>query len=625
MPEIQEVPKWDPAKVTVDDYKTSRPYEYLFALRHDPFLHQVRLEEMAEQARQVGVRNFKKLYSEFSRTAKKSGDTRVNIGNVTEFNNQPHEWYSGRWVANESGIVCGTDLAILEACTHPIMPVQRLINIDTDTVKVKIWYRPGRYEQYVIVDRSVLASPQSIIKLADRGIAVNSENAKALIKYLSDIESLNYAAIPEKRSVARLGWIPKYGFSPYVDGLEFDGETQYKTAFEAVTQHGDFLVWKKLVYDIFQTSITARVLVAASFASVLVEICGCLPFFVHLWSSDSGTGKTVALMVAASVWANPVIGAYIQTFNSTVVGREKMAAFCNSIPLCIDELQLGKDSRGKQQFDVYALAEGVGRTRGTKTGGVEKTATWRNCILTTGETPITSIGAGAGAFNRVIDVECKAGEDVVKGGQKIVATIKKHYGHAGKFFIEKLSGNDELVRNCFQANYLSLMYENDTTEKQAMAAALILTADQLIYEWIFIEEDWVHEKIQAGGGGLLPLNSDDMKQFLLTKAQVDVNSRAYEFLCDWVAANRNRFEDDSQGETYGKIVADTAYIIPTIFRKALDAEGYSYEGFLSWAKTTNRIRKGDGKNWTIKQRMGKSSIRCIGLVLPETESFLDEI
>ena len=624
MPEITEVPKWDPTKATADDYKTSLPYDYLFALRQDPFLHQVKLEEMAENAKKVGIRNFKKLYAEYSRTVKKSGDSRINIGNVTEFNNQPHEWYSGRWVANESGIVCGTDLTTLEACTHPIMPVQRLINIDTDTVKIKLWYRPGKHEQFVIVDRSILASPQSIIKLADRGVAVNSENAKALIKYLSDIESLNYAAIPEKRSVARLGWIPKYGFSPYVDGLEFDGETQYKTAFEAVTQHGNFLSWKQLVYGIFQTSITARILVAASFASALVEICGCLPFFVHLWSSDSGTGKTVALMVAASVWANPVIGAYVQTFNSTVVGREKMAAFCNSMPLCIDELQLGKDSRGKQQFDVYALAEGVGRTRGTKTGGIERTSTWRNCILTTGETPITASGAGAGAMNRVIDVECKAGDEVVRDGQKIVATIKKHYGHAGKAFVEKISeaGNEELVRATFQMNYSELMH-GDTTEKQAMAAALILTADQLLYEWLMDTEDireWTEKH-----GRLVPLNADDMKQFLLTKAQVDVNHRAYEFLCDWVASNRNRFEEDSTGETYGKIVVDTAYIIPTIFRKALDAEGYSYEGFLSWAKTTNRIRKGDGRNWTIKQRLGNSYVRCIGLALPESESFLDEI
>lgn len=34
------------------------------------------------------------------------------------------------------------------------------------------------------------------------------------------------------------------------------------------------------------------------------------------------------------------------------------------------------------------------------------TPTWHNCILTTGESPLTGQSAGAGAVNRVIDIEC---------------------------------------------------------------------------------------------------------------------------------------------------------------------------------------------------------------------------
>ena len=87
-------------------------------------------------------------------------------------------------------------------------------------------------------------------------------------------------------------------------------------------------------------STTAKIILAASFASVLLEPLGCLPFFVHLWGVDSGTGKTVALMVAASVWGDPAIGNYVKTFDGTVVGLEKTAAFLNELPLCLDELQL---------------------------------------------------------------------------------------------------------------------------------------------------------------------------------------------------------------------------------------------------------------------------------------------
>ena len=85
----------------------------------------------------------------------------------------------------------------------------------------------------------------------------------------------------------------------------------------------------------------------------------------------------------------------------------------------IDELQLARDARGKIQFNVYALAQGVGRTRGTKSGGVDKTPTWGNCILTTGESPLTTLTDGAGALNRVIDIECSPPGKVISDGMRI--------------------------------------------------------------------------------------------------------------------------------------------------------------------------------------------------------------
>lgn len=133
-------------------------------------------------------------------------------------------------------------------------------------------------------------------------------------------------------------------------------------------------------------------------------------------------------MLAASVWGNPAVGKYIKTFNATEVGHEKTAAFLNSLPLLIDELQLARDARGKIQFNVYSLAQGVGRTRGTKSGGVDKTPTWGNCILTTGESPLTTLTDGAGALNRVIDIECSPPGKVISDGMRIANDLKKTMG-----------------------------------------------------------------------------------------------------------------------------------------------------------------------------------------------------
>ena len=46
------------------------------------------------------------------------------------------------------------------------------------------------------------------------------------------------------------------------------------------------------------------------------------------------------------------MGKYIKTFDGTDVGYERTAAFLNSLPMCIDELQLAKNARGQVVFNV---------------------------------------------------------------------------------------------------------------------------------------------------------------------------------------------------------------------------------------------------------------------------------
>lgn len=176
------------------------------------------------------------------------------------------------------------------------------------------------------------ASSNKVTDLAGSGIAVNSQNARAFIQYISDMENLNYDLIPEKKSIGRFGYIPDAGFSPFVDGLIFDGDANFKAMFQTVRSRGSEAKWLETAAEVRSMSITARIILAASFASVLLEPLNCLPFFVHLWGVDSGTGKTVALMVAASVWGDPAVGAYVKTFDGTVVGMEKTAAFLNNLP-----------------------------------------------------------------------------------------------------------------------------------------------------------------------------------------------------------------------------------------------------------------------------------------------------
>ena len=87
-------------------------------------------------------------------------------------------------------------------------------------------------------DRKQIASQNLIVDLANHGIAVTSENARYLVRFLHDVENLNYDRIPGEEVGIRLGWIGAEGFSPYVEGLIFDGENNFRSLFESVKEEG---------------------------------------------------------------------------------------------------------------------------------------------------------------------------------------------------------------------------------------------------------------------------------------------------------------------------------------------------------------------------------------------------
>lgn len=597
---------------SAEDFCTPDPYEKLYELHKTPFLYEIAKVKMEENARAVGFKSFRGMLQKYNK-AQLEARRRNMIPNQTEFDGQAMELNCGTWESLDWGIFRDLPNGGREcACAHPIMPVGRLVNIDTGEVKLKLAFKPpGREEKWrtTIVDKATVSTARNITSLASQGISVTSNSASALVDYINDMENLNYDIIPEQKSIGRLGYIPGEGFSPYVDGLVFDGDASFRNLYNSVESRGAAAAWYETAMDCRRQSVAARIMLAASFASPILSLVGSLPFFVHLWGVDSGTGKTVALMLAASVWGNPALGSYVQTFNGTQVGQERTAAFLNHLPVCLDELQLTKDSRGKTNFDVYQLAQGVGRSRGKKSGGVEITPTWNCCFLTTGESPLTSISAGAGAVNRVIDIECTAGAAVLRDGQRIAGSLKRNFGFAGRIFVERLYQDEktqQTVRQLYQDNFRELC-AGDSTEKQAMAAAAIITADFLASQWVF------HDDLDTARK--LVLDASDIRAFLASKEAVSAGRRAYEWLCDWVASNAPRFisEDSMPGsDIYGVLEYDTAYIIRGVFDRALQEAGFSTSATLSYLKA-NRMIDTRERGYTKTKRIGKTTPQCVCL------------
>ena len=582
-------------------FNTSLPYDFLYQYKDDKFLLKQMIQKMKLKAGSVGVKCFISLWDAYCESvATKKG---MLLDNATQFDGQEIELFSGQYICDEYG-VCTSDKYGYEVsiCRHPILPVQRLVNIDNGEERLKIAFKKGKSWRSTIVEKSVIASSNSILQLASQGILVNSENAKNLSTYLFEMEQLNYDNIPEQKSVSRLGWVGEHGFSPYVDGLEFDGENNFKHIFKAVKSKGDRDTWVNAMRKIRAEKSPARLFLAASFASVILEPCGLLSFFLHAWGG-SEVGKTVGLMIAASVWASAKMGDFITTFNSTLVGQETMASFLNSLPMCIDELQI-QSSAGMKDFDkiIYQLTEGVGRTRGAKTGGLQKTLSWKNCFITNGEHPISNQSSGGGAVNRIIEFECT--EKVCSDLVGTCAIINENYGFAGREFVEFLQTGSAIdILNTLQKSYYRELLKYDSTEKQAAAASALLVADSMVTDLIFQDDN--------------NLTVEELAKIMTKKSEVDVNQRAYDFILELVVRNPNKFFTNQygeyQGEVWGKIDNDKVYIIKSVFDREMQNQGFNSTAFLSWAKRRDLIDCADGRR-TKRTRIDSTIANCVCII-----------
>ena len=598
---------------TYEDFTTEVPYAFLYQQKDNKFLVATLLQKMSKKAKQVGYSGFMATWKAYVQS--KKPETTILGESETMFEDQPVQLSCGVYTCTDNVKRTNEYGVDIEVISHPIMPVRRVTNIETYEEKLELAYRRGHDAwKNITVSRETLASAQKIITLARQGIAVNSENAKEVVKFLGVLESSNYDNLPRKNSVGHMGWLPDGRFLPYVEDITYDGESaEFNKIYSELRPIGDEDVWMNIAREVRSgESVPARIALAAGFAGPLVKLLNGLSFFVHFWG-DKGCGKTVGLMLGASVWGNPEIGGYAKAFGGTRVSMELHSAFCCNLPIFFDELQVINDNRRSFDDLIYMLCEGVSKGRGAKEGGLQLQRRWCTCIVTTGETPIIQSNSGGGAAVRTIEVNFK-GQRFFKTDERameIANLLKENYGHAGKKFIEAIQQPNviEVLKTIMRKNYNQLAGEIDG--KQVLSASILLTADKLADIAIF------HD-----GKSLTP---DDIKEFLVTKAESDANNRCYNFLIDWVDANPRRFDtsDSNSGESWGVIENNIAYINKTIFENILRNNGYSIKPFLNWAKAHRKIAFDDSR-YSIKKTLPGGRARCIALKLYEAENAINE-
>lgn len=561
------------------------------------------------KAKELGVLAiFKKLISDRTKVQKEIDkpvrNYSTNIG-TTDFNIPPDKSYSnmicGSWVANEGGIVSYNVMGLEQrACHHPILPVRRLSNIETNEEKITLAFKRDYIWREVTVDKDVISSATKIISLSKFGISVTSENAKHLVKFLNDVENMNANEIVLNNSTSKLGWHGS-DFIPFDSDIIFDGDTRFKDLFKSIHTKGKEEAWMKCVREIRSSNrMETKMLLSASFASVLVKVIGCLPFFVDLWGETEG-GKSVTLMLAASVWANPDESQYIGDYKSTDVALEVRADVLNNLPVLLDDTS-NATKKIVDDFEniIYRLCSGKGKSRSNKELGTNRENNWKTCFITNGERPLSGYVNQGGAINRIIEVE--AGNNIFKNPQKTVDILKANYGFAGRRFVEvvKEMGVDSIKQ--MYDEICDKLFQQDKMQKQTMSLACILLADKIATEQIFKDGQYI--------------SMEDAEKCLIDRTELSENERCYQYIMDKVAMNGQRFDADTNCEKWG--ILEHGYIV--FYSQAFDElcrdGGFSKKTFLSWARKKGYLQTQDGRSTKVKKING-ATYRCIWLKMDD--------
>lgn len=531
---------------------------------------------------------------------------------VTHFMGEYDELRCGSWICSRNGIFVMTNYGESYACSHPILPIKILKNVETGFCKVVIAFLVRNKWQEIIVDKEIISSSSKIVSLSKSGIRVTSENARNLVSYLSDIEAMNEDGIIEYVSTSKLGWI-NGEFMPYGSNVIFDNECGLKNTFDAITHDGNREEWYKLVSDIRKDGkMESKIYLVSSFASVMLEFVNALPFIVNLYGT-TGKGKTLSLMLAASVWADPTEGKFMTDAKSTATASEIRLNFLNNLPLLIDDM-----AQIKNQYDndfsklIYAWCSGVGKGRGTQSLGLTSSMTWKNIIITNAERSLVNESSQGGAINRVIDVEMQC-DQIYENGNKIVELLRANYGYAGREFVELLqSMNKEQIQEIQKGYYNRIVNRcknlgTEKEEKQMLPMSVLLATDYLIEKHLFRD-------------GCL-LDFEKCVDLLKSKNEVSENERAYNYLLDEIQMNNSKFASKEDvktlNECWGIIDTDKALVMinGNAFDNMMKKGNYEPKSFLSWLAKNDKIEI-DAKGIKKKnKRINGINGRCVFLKL----------
>ena len=533
---------------------------------------------------------------------------------------------SGYNVSN-NGIekVAGENL--ITVCRRPVVIKAKNFSVDDKIFKLELAYmtQDGRLETLPPTEAAIIFNRNKLVDLANNGLPVTSSNANLLVDYLDAFNAQNEKIFPLIYTVPRCGWRTFNGRDYFIDprrpcsitnedkkiSIVADSRSTFANSLH---QKGSLKAWRK-AYQLAKKSPVARIMIAAAIAPILLKILGERNFLLYI-CAPTRAGKTTALYLAASAIGDDKI---IRSFDATKNGLAGAAADISDFAFLIDEKQVA-DSKLKEQLDilVYALANGIGRTKLNKDSMLRKLQDWRTVAIMTGETQLLPDNVTGGANTRLLTIV--APKEILSAStcRLIHDTIKENHGLAFPLVIDKIFqlGFDMLRQayqdlvDLFTAKYPDLLneycrYMAVLSLADAILNAILTNADTLP----------INDAIQ---------NSNVIFKLIPTNAEISDTAREKNFVLAIIAQNQNRFIGgnvplDRMQMICGKLNDNDGhtYIAAKFLQDECNRNGFDYhklvadlvaDGFFIPNDTAEKGRKKTRDS--VNKKLGKTSTRC---------------
>ena len=523
------------------------------------------------------------------------------------------------------GIEKVADENLITVCRRPVVIKAKTFSVEDKIFKLELAYmtQDGKLEALPPTEAATIFNRNKLVDLANNGLPVTSSNANLLVDYLDAFNADNEKNFPMTYTVPRCGWFHFNGKDYFIDprrqcaltdkniSVKVDSLSQFANSLRQVGKLED---WKK-IYLLAKKSPVARIMIAAAIAPILLKILGERNFLLYI-CAPTRAGKTTALYLAASAVGDDKM---IRSFDATKNGLAGAAADVNDFAFLVDEKQVA-DSKLKEQLDtlVYALANGVGRTKLNKDSTLRKLQDWRTIAVMTGETQLLPDNVTGGANTRLLSINVSKEILPADTCRIIHETIKDNHGLVFPLVIDKIF---ELGFETLRQTYKDLVdlftsKYPDLLNEYCRYMAVLTLADAILNA--VLNDD-----------STLPiddaiLNAKEIFKLIPTNAEISDTARERDFVLAIIAQNQNKFIGgniplERMLAIWGKLKDKDGY---TYFSaKALQevcaVSGFDYHKLVAdliengFFIPDDTIEKGRKKTRdTVNKKLGKTSTRC---------------